>query len=131
MLFEHELKTEKERIYDITAEVKQDLKKSGIKEGILVVYCPHTTAGITINENADDDVKKDLLFGFRKAFFDHPEFKHDEGNSSAHVKCTATGSSVNVIITKEEMLLGVWQSVFFAEFDGPRTRKYYVKILEG
>lgn len=131
MLFEHERKTDREGIYDITAEVKKDLETSGVKEGILVVYCPHTTAGITINENADDDVKRDLLFGFRKAFLDHPEFKHDEGNSSAHVKCTAAGSSVNVIITDAKLLLGVWQSVFFAEFDGPRSRKYYVKILKG
>lgn len=92
-------------------------------------FCPHTTAGITINENADPDVVKDMLYGLEKAYPDRKEFQHFEGNSSAHLKATAVGSSVTVIIENGKLLLGTWQGIYFCEFDGPRTRKFYVKIL--
>ena len=130
MLFEHTLRTEKEQMYDITSYVKEDLLKSGVKEGVCLIYCPHTTAGITINENADSDVIRDVLFALEKSFPNHAQFRHMEGNSKAHVKCSFMGSSKTVIVTDGELLLGIWQSVFFAEFDGPRTRKFYVKVIE-
>ena len=93
------------------------------------MYCPHTTAGITINEAADPDVLHDLLVGLDKAFPDRKEFRHSEGNSAAHLKASAIGSSVTVIIDNGKVILGTWQGVYFAEFDPPRTRKYYVKII--
>lgn len=97
--------------------------------GIAIVYCPHTTAGMTINENADPDVVHDLLIGLSKAFPDRPEFRHAEGNSTAHLKASAMGSSVTVIIESGKLLLGTWQGVYFCEFDPPRSRKFYVKVL--
>lgn len=130
MLFEHTLETSPENMYDITSYIREDLKKSGILEGTCLIYCPHTTAGITINENADSDVIRDVLFGLEKAFPNHPEYRHMEGNSKCHVKSSFMGAEKTVIVTKGELLLGVWQSVFFCEFDGPRTRKFYVKIIE-
>jgi len=99
--------------------------------GIAVVYCPHTTAGITINENADPDVTWDMMLGFDKAFPDRPEFRHAEGNSAAHLKASAVGSSVTVIIENGNLILGTWQGIYFCEFDSPRTRKFYVKIMGG
>jgi len=99
--------------------------------GIAVVYCPHTTAGITINENADPDVVHDLLIGLDKAFPSRPEFRHGEGNSAAHLKASAMGSSVTVIIEGGKLLLGTWQSVYFCEFDPPRKRRFYVKVMGG
>jgi len=95
-----------------------------------VVFNPHTTAGITINENADPDVVHDLLLGLNKAFPDRAEFRHGEGNSAAHLKASAMGSSATVIIENGKLLLGTWQSVWFTEFDPPRQRKFYVKVVE-
>jgi secondary thiamine-phosphate synthase enzyme len=95
-----------------------------------VVYCPHTTAGITINENADPDVPHDLLLGLRKAFPDRPEFRHAEGNSSAHLRATAVGSSATIIVQDGSLFLGTWQGVWFCEFDGPRTRKFVVAVYD-
>ena len=97
--------------------------------GRAIVYCPHTTAGITINENADPDVVHDLLLGLNKAFPDRAEFRHGEGNSAAHLKASAMGSSVTVIIDSGKLVLGTWQGIYFTEFDPPRNRKFYVKVL--
>lgn len=97
-------------------------------EGIAVVYCPHTTAGITINENADPDVVRDLLFALDKTYPDRSEFRHDEGNSAAHLKASCIGSSVTVIVDNGKLVLGTWQSIYFCEFDPPRSRKFYVKV---
>ena len=94
-----------------------------------MVYCPHTTAGITINENADPDVVRDLIIGLNKAFPDHPEFRHSEGNSAAHLKASVMGSSATVIIKDGKLVLGTWQSIYFCEFDPPRNRKFYVKVI--
>lgn len=129
MLKEFTVKTETEGFYDITANVQKTIKDSGISHGICVVYCPHTTAGITVNENADPDVVSDILNGLAKAFPDLPEFKHNEGNSASHLKCSYIGTDKTFIIENNKLVLGVWQSIFFCEFDGPRTRKYYVKII--
>ena len=102
---------------------------SGVNDGIAVVFCPHTTAGITINENADPDVVIDMLLGLTKAYPDRAEFRHGEGNSAAHLKATAVGSGVTVIIADGKPLLGIWQSVWFCEFDAPRNRRFYVKVV--
>jgi secondary thiamine-phosphate synthase enzyme len=124
------LNTEREGFYNITAKVQETVTKSGIHDGLCIVYCPHTTAGITINENADPDVVTDMLLGLRKAFPDRPEFRHSEGNSGAHLKASSVGSSVTVIVSDGRLLLGTWQGIYFCEFDGPRTRKCIVRVSE-
>ena len=129
MLIEYALSAQREDFYNITQQVREAVSKSGVANGIAVVYCPHTTAGMTINENADPDVIHDLLIGLNKAFPDRSEFRHAEGNSTAHLKASAVGSSVTVIIENGKLLLGTWQSIFFCEFDPPRTRKFYVKVM--
>ena len=129
MIKEFGLSTPKEDFYNITAQVRQCVNESGIKNGIAVVFCPHTTAGITINENADSDVVHDLLLGMARAFPDRAEFRHGEGNSSAHLKASAIGSSITVIIADGRLVLGTWQGIYFCEFDPPRKRKFYVKIV--
>ena len=129
MLFEYKLETPKQDFYNITAHVREAVSKSGMTNGIAVVYCPHTTAGITINENADPDVVRDLLFALDKTFPDRPEFRHSEGNSAAHLKASAIGSSVTVIIDGGKLALGTWQGIYFCEFDPPRNRKFYVKVI--
>ncbi len=128
MLKKYSLSTQKQHLHDITSKVKEAIKQSGINDGICVVYCPHTTAGITINENADPDVINDLLLGFDKAFPDNPNFRHFEGNSTAHLKASCVGSSATVIVENNKPILGTWQSIYFCEFDGPRTRTVYIKI---
>ena len=131
MLFEYKLKADKQNLYNITAQVREAVSKSGIIDGLCVVYCPHTTAGITINENADPDVVYDILLGLDKAFPDRAEFRHGEGNSSAHLKASCVGSSVTVIIENGKLVLGTWQGMYFCEFDPPRNRTYYVKVVGG
>jgi secondary thiamine-phosphate synthase enzyme len=129
MIFEYSLSTSREDFYNITAQVREAIVKSSITSGIAVVYCPHTTAGVTINENADPDVVRDLLLGLEKAFPDRAEFRHSEGNSAAHLKASAMGSSATVIIENGKLVLGTWQGIYFCEFDPPRNRKFYVKVL--
>lgn len=118
------LKTERQGYYDITRTVREAVRASGVQSGIAVVFCPHTTGAITINENADPDVKHDLTLGLDAAF------RHAEGNSDAHLKCSTVGASETILIEDGKLLLGIWQGVYFCEFDGPRTRKYFVKIME-
>ncbi|MCL1842676.1 MAG: secondary thiamine-phosphate synthase enzyme YjbQ [Defluviitaleaceae bacterium] len=129
MLYEYSLSTQREDFYNITSQIKEAISKCGAKDGIAVVFCPHTTAGITINENADPDVVHDMLLGLAKAYPDRAEFRHGEGNSAAHLKATAVGSGVTLIIADGKPALGTWQGVYFCEFDGPRKRKFYVKVL--
>jgi secondary thiamine-phosphate synthase enzyme len=129
LLLEYALKTPKEGFIEITQFVREAVAKSGVTEGVVIIYCPHTTAGITINENADPDVVTDMLHGLNKAFPDRPEFRHAEGNSVAHLKASVTGSSVTVIVDKGRLVLGTWQNIYFCEFDGPRTRKFFVKVI--
>ena len=130
MLKEYTLKTDKESLYNITAQVVEAVKASGVKDGIAIVYCPHTTGGITINENADPDVVGDLLLGLAKAFPNRSEFRHAEGNSAAHLKSSCVGVSQTLIVTSGKLLLGTWQGIYFCEYDGPRQRKYFVKVME-
>ncbi|MCL2603098.1 MAG: secondary thiamine-phosphate synthase enzyme YjbQ [Defluviitaleaceae bacterium] len=129
MLYEYNLSAQREDFYNITSQVREAVSKSGVTDGIAVVYCPHTTAGITINENADPDVVYDLLLGLRKAFPVHAGFTHGEGNSAAHLKASAVGSSATIIIENGKLVLGTWQGIYFTEFDPPRNRKFYVKIM--
>jgi len=129
MLYEYSLSAQREDFYNITSQVRESVAKSGVNSGIVVVFNPHTTAAITINENADSDVVTDLLLGLSKAFPDRPEFRHGEGNSAAHLKASAVGSSATIIIENGKLVLGTWQGVYFCEFDPPRSRKFYVKIL--
>jgi len=117
---------------DITDEVAACVRESGVHEGMAVVYCPHTTAGITINENADPDVTTDLEMKMAKIIGrSDPDYRHMEGNSDSHLKSTLTGASETIIISGGRLRLGTWQGIYFAEFDGPRTRSVYVKIMEG
>ena len=129
MIFEYKLSTNREDFYNITPQVLESVAKSGVISGIAVVYCPHTTAGITINENADPDVVHDLLIGLNKAFPDRSEFRHDESNSAAHLKASTMGSSATIIIENGKPLLGTWQGIYFCEFDPPRNRTFYVKVV--
>ena len=129
MFYEYQLSTSREDLYNITPQAREAVAKSGIADGIAIVYCPHTTAGITINESADPDVVRDLLFGLDKAFPDRAEFRHGEGNSAAHLKASIIGSSVTVIVDKGRLVLGTWQGIYFCEFDPPRSRKFYVKVI--
>ena len=131
MLHEFTLSTPSEDFYNITHQVRQAISASGVKDGIAVVFCPHTTAGITINENADPDVVTDMLLGLAKAYPDRAQFRHDEGNSVAHLKAIAVGSSVTLIVADGNPMLGTWQGIYFCEFDPPRNRRYYVRIIGG
>lgn len=132
-LFKHELRiNQTQNMVKITNSIREDILKSGIKDGIVVVYCPHTTAGITINENADPDVVRDMIYGFEKAYPTiDKNYRHFEGNSHAHLKSSTVGPSQTLILDGGELIMGIWQDVYFCEFDGPRNRTYYVKIIEG
>ena len=127
---EFTLRTDRACMIDVTDKVCAVIRESGVQSGLCVVYCPHTTAGITINENADSDVRHDLLLGLREAFPNRCEFRHAEGNSVAHLKSSCVGASQTILIEDGRPLLGTWQGVYFCEFDGPRTRRFQVKVLE-
>ncbi len=114
---------------DITADVQTAVDRRGIQAGLCVIYVPHTTAGVTINENADPDVQHDILAHLNSLVPRRGAFRHGEGNSDAHIKVSLTGSSETVIVERGRLVLGTWQSIFFCEFDGPRNRKCHVTIM--
>ncbi|MDR2701219.1 MAG: secondary thiamine-phosphate synthase enzyme YjbQ [Spirochaetaceae bacterium] len=114
---------------NISAEVQKAVAASGIKEGICVIFIPHTTAAVTINENADPDVPHDVSLALSAISPDRREFRHSEGNSAAHTKSSLVGPSLTVIVSGGKLLLGTWQGIWFTEFDGPRTRKVMVRVL--
>ena len=114
---------------DITSKVSEVLQKTGIKDGICTVFTPHTTAGITINENADPDVPRDIIKEMEKVVPLNDGYAHIEGNSAAHIKSSLFGCSETIIVRNGTLVLGTWQSVFFCEFDGPRNRKVWVEII--
>jgi secondary thiamine-phosphate synthase enzyme len=116
---------------DITAAVQKAVREEKIEKGICLVYTPHTTAAITINENADPDVPRDILAALDRAVPLSANYRHAEGNSAAHVKSSLVGASELVIIENGRLVLGTWQSIFFCEFDGPRTRKVLISIIAG
>ncbi|MFH1846728.1 MAG: secondary thiamine-phosphate synthase enzyme YjbQ [Candidatus Omnitrophota bacterium] len=121
----------KVQMMDITEKISGLIAKAGISEGVCVVYTPHTTAGITINENADPDVKKDIIKGLDDIVSENLGYCHCEGNSPAHIKSSLIGFSEQIIVADGRLLLGTWQGIYFCEFDGPRSRKVYVKVIEG
>ncbi len=117
------------QILDITAQVQNVVEESGITEGLCCVFVPHTTAGVTINENADPSVKQDIVMELNKVIPFDDNYSHLEGNSAAHIKASIIGFSVNIPLKNNNLLLGTWQGICFCEFDGPRTRKFYIKII--
>lgn len=119
----------REELVEVTSEVRQKLKESGLKEGICVLYVQHTTAGLTVNENADPDVQTDMLHALRTLLPQHGmNFRHGEENSDAHIKASLTGSSVTVPFHNGELLLGRWQGIFLCEFDGGRERQVIMML---
>lgn len=128
----YKIKTTKpQQFINITDKVADEVKKSNVREGAAVIYVPHTTAGVTINENADPDVVRDIISALDKAYPVQGNYLHIEGNSHAHIKASLMGSSCTVIIREGRLLLGTWQGIYFCEFDGPRNREFYVKVVEG
>ena len=114
---------------DITGAVQQFVAGTGMKNGVVTVFVPHTTAGITINENADPDVTADMETVFDRMVPWSNGYRHNEGNTAAHLKASLMGASVQVIVKNGNLLLGTWQSIYFCEFDGPRTRQVWMKEL--
>jgi len=118
------------QMLDITARIAEAVSESGIAEGSAAIFCPHTTAAVTINENADPDVVHDMLMTLEQLLpKNRPGYRHTEGNSDAHIKSSLIGCTQNVIITKGKLLLGTWQGIYFCEFDGPRTRTLNIQII--
>lgn len=118
----------KEEFFDLTSKARELTRASGVQNGSCLIYVPHTTAAVTINENADPSVKKDIIITLRKIVPDSLPYSHLEGNSPAHIKATLVGSSVSLVVENGELVLGTWQGIFFCEFDGPRKRKVYVQL---
>ena len=123
--------SKKHEMIDLTKKIEELVNNSEIKEGLCVVYCPHTTAGITINENADPDVKEDIIKTLSRLIPESENYKHSEGNSDGHLKSSLLGNEKSIIIKDGSLLLGTWQGIYFFEGDGPRNRKIYIKILKG
>lgn len=122
--------TKPQEFVDITNLVYNAVRESGTKDGIAMVYVPHTTSGVTINESADPDVAADLLASLNKTYPEKDGYRHIEGNSHAHIKASLMGSSCSVIIENGKLKLGTWQGIYFCEFDGPRNRRVYIKIIK-
>lgn len=118
-----------ESMVDITRRVEEAVAESKVQSGLCLIYVPHTTAGVTINENADPSVRRDLLMTLARAVPETLPYAHSEGNAAAHVKASLVGSSATVIIEDGRLSLGTWQGVFLCEFDGPRGRRVLVKIV--
>jgi len=114
---------------NISASVTKVIKESGISSGICLIHIPHTTAGVTINENADPAVPVDMTGFLNKLIPKDPAFTHAEGNSDSHIKTTLTGPSLSIIIENNKPILGVWQGIYFCEYDGPRNRHYFIKCI--
>ena len=115
---------------DITRSVQEIIKKSGIEDGICFIFVPHTTAAITINENADPSVPKDMMMELNKIVPFQDRYQHLEGNSSAHIKASLLGPSQTLFVESGKLVLGTWQGIFFCEFDGPRSRKVCIKVMK-
>ena len=123
--------SERVDLVEITSTVAQEVAKSGVGTGTVTIYVPHTTCGVTINESADPDVARDIKMHLAKLVPQDGGFKHYEGNSDSHIKTSMIGSSESIIIENGKLVLGTWQGIFLCDFDGPRTRKVYIKIVEG
>ena len=124
------VKTEKRnQLIDITSEIQNIVTKSGVIDGAVELFVPHTTAAVTINENADPDVETDVVKFLEKLIPQNSGFRHAEGNSDSHIKSSLVGPNQRVFISNGNLLLGTWQGIYFCEFDGPRTRKLHIKVL--
>ncbi|VFQ42691.1 secondary thiamine-phosphate synthase enzyme YjbQ [Desulfoluna butyratoxydans] len=123
--------TKNKELVDISSDVQAEIDRWGCHDGVLFLFVPHTTAAVTINENADPAVQEDVIYALKKAFPDHPAFRHLEGNSDAHVMTSLTGSSEIIFIEEGRPVLGSWQGIYLAEFDGPRKRRVVLKCLPG
>ena len=120
---------QRNQMIDITAQIQSAVKEAGIENGDVIIFCPHTTAAITINENADPSVVSDLLLTLEEIFPENrPGYRHCEGNSDSHAKSSTIGCSEQVLIKNKSLVLGTWQAIYFCEFDGPRTRKVILQI---
>jgi secondary thiamine-phosphate synthase enzyme len=120
---------QRDEMIDITQHIIKLLKQEAVEDGTAVIYCPHTTAGITINENADPDVKRDVLMRLNEVYpWEHPQYRHAEGNTAAHLKAITVGSSQTVLVAGGRLILGRWQGIYFCEFDGPRERHALVQF---
>jgi secondary thiamine-phosphate synthase enzyme len=119
------------QLIPIDRTVESVVHESGIREGLCVIWIPHTTAAVTVNENADPTVVRDMLYATGKVFPPDDHFHHVEGNSDAHIKSSMFGPSITLLVTEGRLVLGTWQSIYFCEFDGPRRRRYYVKVVAG
>jgi secondary thiamine-phosphate synthase enzyme len=121
--------TEQTVMVDITSEIQKIVSKSSLESGICYIFVPHTTAGITINENADPDVRLDIIMELNKLVPFRDNYRHMEGNSAAHIKASLIGESKIIIIENNRLQLGTWQGVFFCEFDGPRRRQVWIQVI--
>jgi len=121
--------TERNQIIDITHQINNVIREHNYESGLIVVYSPHTTAAITVNENADPDVKTDMIYAFNHLVPNDPKFKHMEGNSNSHVKGSMIGFSQTFIVEDYTIQLGTWQSIYFIECDGPRHRKVWLQFI--
>ncbi len=123
--------TKRTSIVNITSQVREVVKKSGVKDGVCVIYVPHTTASVFVNEGADPDVVRDIVYSLEKLIpWEDPAYAHMEGNSAAHIRSAIIGNSRIIPIIDGELSLGTWESIFLADFDGPRERKVIVKVLK-
>ena len=130
MLKKLELRTsEHTQMVDITELIRKAVEESGVRSGVCLVFVPHTTAAVTINENADPDVVRDLMMELGKIVPWEDGYHHGEGNSAAHLKATLTGFSQQIIVENGKLVLGTWQGIWFCEYDGPRSRSVYVKLM--
>lgn len=120
---------EREVLVDITSEVGRAVESSGVRDGLCILFVPHTTAAVTINENADPAVRSDIVRFLRRLIPQDAGFRHMEGNSDAHIKASLLGFSETVLVENGSLVLGTWQGIYFAEFDGPRQRKVHIKVL--
>lgn len=128
-MYEFGMKTSSRcQMIDMTRQVQEAVDRSGVRDGVCVVFVPHTTAGVTINEGADPAVCADIEGALLKAFPQSPHYQHTEGNADSHIKTTLVGPSVSIIVGGGKLRLGTWQAVFFCEYDGPRSRKVWVRV---
>lgn len=118
----------REELVDVTSQVEEIVHSSGVSSGVCILYCPHTTSALTINEGADPAVAEDLVSGLRRLIPEDWGFTHAEGNSDAHLKASLFGTSETILIEEGHLVLGTWQRIFYCEFDGPRRRTLYVKV---
>lgn len=127
-----EVRTEsREEMVDVTSRVRETIRERGWKGGAVVLYCPHTTAALTVNEGADPDVCRDVVAHLRRLVPRQGDWRHVEGNSDAHLKTALVGPSLTLIVEGGQLMLGTWQKIFFCEYDGPRRRSFWVRWLPG